>query len=98
MRARERESGRPHVKGRKVLTHFPLTPPILPPPGYSITSTSQYASIGFTGRLSTDTLGLMTMGETVVQQGLGAQTGVSRWGDYAAMSIDPTDRKWYDIA
>ena len=40
----------------------------------------------------------MTMGKTVVQQGLGAQTGVSRWGDYAAMSIDPTDRKWYDIA
>lgn len=61
-------------------------------PGYSITSTQQYVAIGFTGRLSTDPLNLMTQGETVVQAGLGPQTGVSRWGDYAAMSIDPTDR------
>lgn len=62
--------------------------------GYSITSAEQYVAIGFTGRLSSDPLGLMTQGETVVQQGLGAQIGVSRWGDYASMSIDPSDGEW----
>lgn len=33
----------------------------------------------------------MTQGETVVQTGGGAQTGASRWGDYATMNIDPVD-------
>lgn len=59
--------------------------------GYSISSTTQFPAIGITGRLSTDSLGIMTQGETVVQAGGGAQTGASRWGDYATMNIDPTD-------
>jgi hypothetical protein len=51
----------------------------------------QFPAIAITGRLAADPLGTMTQGETVLQNGGGAQTGASRWGDYSTMSIDPTD-------
>lgn len=53
--------------------------------GYGISGTSIYAGMAFTGRLRTDGLGLMTQGETIVQEGLGYQTA-NRWGDYASMN------------
>lgn len=59
--------------------------------GYSVSSTAIFPAIAITGRLSTDSLGIMTQGETIVQPGGGAQTGASRWGDYSTMNIDPTD-------
>ncbi len=60
--------------------------------GYSLSSSSVYPSIGVTGRLSGDALGTMTQGETTVVSGSGSQTGSgSRWGDYASMTVDPTD-------
>ena len=66
--------------------------------GYSISSSSVYPSIRFTGRLATDPLGLMTQGETTMIAGSGSQTGPAyRWGDYSSMSIDPSDdcTFWY---
>ncbi|MCP4902319.1 MAG: hypothetical protein GY906_35580 [bacterium] len=61
--------------------------------GYSKTDVGGspiYPSIGFTGRLTTDALG--TMGpENLTVAGVQAQTSSGRWGDYAAMSIDPAD-------
>jgi hypothetical protein len=53
--------------------------------GYSTTSSSQFPSIGITGRSGADPLG--TMGaETIVIQGTGEQTN-SPWGAYTSMVL-----------
>lgn len=65
--------------------------------GYSESSASVYPSIYFTGRVATDPLGSLE-GEQLIASGLGSQTnGLSRWGDYSAMSVDPADdcTFWY---
>ena len=71
--------------------------------GYSISSASMYPSIAYTGRLVGDPLGTLTEAETTLMAGTGSQStncnGVpcNRWGDYSAMTIDPTDdcTFWY---
>jgi hypothetical protein len=65
--------------------------------GYSVSSSSIYPSIYFTGRVAADTPGSME-GEQLIVNGSGSQTqGVSRWGDYSAMTVDPVDdcTFWY---
>jgi hypothetical protein len=65
--------------------------------GYSVSSSSVYPSIYFTGRVAADTPGSME-GEQLIVNGSGSQTGgVSRWGDYSAMTVDPVDdcTFWY---
>src|SRR5260370_12403260 len=65
--------------------------------GYSTSSSSSNPSIAFTGRLATDPSSTM-QAETVVVNGTGSQTGnLSRWGDYSAMQVDPSDdcTFWY---
>jgi hypothetical protein len=63
--------------------------------GYSISSTSMYPGIRYTGRLKNDPLNQMTIMERTIVNGGGSQTGNwsgrSRWGDYSALSIDPSD-------
>lgn len=64
--------------------------------GYSVSSSSMYPSIAFTGRDPSMPMG--TMGaETMLQAGAGAQTNFSRWGDYTSLRIDPSDDStfWY---
>jgi hypothetical protein len=66
--------------------------------GYSVSSSSTYPSIRFTGRLAGDPLGQMTQGEGEIIAGSGYQTHSSgRWGDYSMMSVDPVDdcTFWY---
>jgi len=67
--------------------------------GYSVVNgTDVFPGIRYTGRLSGDTLGEMTLGEGVVINGSGVQrTTNSRWGDYTSMTVDPTDdcTFWY---
>ena len=66
-------------------------------PGYSASSSTLKPSIRYTGRLATDTLGVM-QAENIVQAGGGSQTGtLHRWGDYNAMTVDPVDdcTFWY---
>jgi len=65
--------------------------------GYSLTSSSRNPAIAYTARLAGDPLGQMTLGEALLFQGLGAQTGTdSRWGDYSSMSVDPNGCTfWY---
>jgi len=66
--------------------------------GYSVSSSSIYPSIRYTGRLSGDPLGSMPQGETALMAGSGYQTHSSgRWGDYSMMGIDPVDdcTFWY---
>ncbi len=59
--------------------------------GYSISSSSTYPSIGYTGRRAGDPLGDMTIDEVVVKDGLSSQSNIERWGDYSCLSVDPSD-------
>jgi hypothetical protein len=67
--------------------------------GYSVVNgVDVYPGIRYTGRLSGDPLGAMTLGEGVIANGTGVQlTTNSRWGDYTSMNVDPTDdcTFWY---
>ncbi|MBN2663802.1 MAG: immunoglobulin domain-containing protein [Bacteroidales bacterium] len=64
--------------------------------GYSVSGASTYPSIRVTGRYASDPLNTMTITETEIYTGASSQTGVSRWGDYAMMSVDPTtDNFWF---
>ena len=65
--------------------------------GYSVSSSTTYPSIRYTGRISTDSLGAMEA-ETRIQDGTGSQLqNLSRWGDYSAMTVDQVDdcTFWY---
>ena len=59
--------------------------------GYSISSSSIFPAIRYTGRLPGDPLGTMEGETSIVAGGGSQQTNLSRWGDYSAMSIDPVD-------
>lgn len=66
--------------------------------GYSVSSSSMYPSIRYTGRVKTDPLNTMTYVEHGIYNGAGAQTNYSgRWGDYSCMSVDPAvpNTFWY---
>jgi hypothetical protein len=67
--------------------------------GYSVSNaTTVFPGIRYTGRLSGDPLGQMTLGEGTIIDGTGSQlTRSSRWGDYTSMNVDPIDdcTFWY---
>jgi len=69
--------------------------------GYSVSSSTVYPGIRYTGRLVNDPLGEMTIQETTIIDGGGSQTGGfmgnGRWGDYSAMMVDPVNPStfWY---
>ena len=65
--------------------------------GFSESSSSLHPAIAYTGRVPTDPLGIMESID-VTFKGNGSQTsGLSRWGDYSSISIDPIDdcTFWY---
>ncbi|HEX8492218.1 MAG TPA: carboxypeptidase regulatory-like domain-containing protein [Pyrinomonadaceae bacterium] len=57
--------------------------------GYSATSTSMFPAIRYAGRLATDAVNTLPQTEQTLFAGTGSQTGTNRWGDYAAMNLDP---------
>lgn len=57
---------------------------------YNVSSTSTFPSLRFTGRLADDPLNAMTQPESVIHAGT-ASNGSNRYGDYAAMNLDPAD-------
>ena len=65
--------------------------------GYSLGGASLFPSIAYSGRLRGEAPGLLSQGEVILMQGTGSQTTYNRWGDYSAMSLDPTDNCtfWY---
>ncbi len=71
--------------------------------GYSISSSSINPGIRYAGRLRTDPLNQLSQGEAILTIGTGSQTtfpfigDLTRWGDYSAMTIDPSDdcSFWY---
>ena len=59
--------------------------------GYSASSTAIHPAIRFATRTPADAPGTLA-NETTIIQGNGSQlTGLSRWGDYSAMTVDPID-------
>ena len=67
--------------------------------GFSISSSSLHPEIHYSGRLAGDAAGQMTQGEGSIIDPAGSQSGqgLSRWGDYSMMAIDPADdcTFWY---
>jgi len=65
--------------------------------GYSASSSTLHPAIRFAGRVPGDPLGTLEAEASMIE-GTGSQTGgLSRWGDYSAMRIDPADdcTFWY---
>jgi hypothetical protein len=65
--------------------------------GYSVSSAAMHPAIRYAGRRVGEVPGQLPQTEQVLINGTGSQTGISRWGDYSAMSVDPTDdcTFWY---
>ncbi len=68
--------------------------------GYSVSSTSVYPSIRYAGQSATAYAagaGTLDVAEQSIQSGAYSQTSYNRWGDYSAISVDPSDDKtfWY---
>jgi len=65
--------------------------------GYSFGGTPHFAGQRFAGRLANDPKGMLTLGESVLVEGEGAQTNTLRWEDYAQTAVDPSDdcTIWY---
>jgi hypothetical protein len=71
--------------------------------GYSTSNGSNFPGIAYSGRLVGDPASTLPQTETVLQAGSGSQAlkisgnFVPRWGDYSAMSVDPSDdcTFWY---
>jgi len=64
--------------------------------GYSSSSTSMYPRIRYSGRVPTDSLGILEPEDDIIASG-SYQAGSSRWGDYTSMAVDPVDACtfWY---
>ena len=59
---------------------------------YTVVSTTQFPSLRFTGRYASDPLNTMSITEEVIATGTQVDPSF-RYGDYAQMTIDPTDGK-----
>jgi hypothetical protein len=59
---------------------------------YSVSSTATYPSVRYAGRLVTDPPNGFFQGEGTLIAGVASQANTgSRWGDYSAIQMDPTD-------
>ena len=66
--------------------------------GYSISSSSMYPGIRYTGQTAgayATGAGVLDVPEEIIQTGANSQTGQNRWGDYALMSVDPVDNETF---
>ena len=65
--------------------------------GYSASSSTIRPAVRFTGRAPSDPPGTMQTETSVVAGGGSQVNGLSRWGDYSSMSVDPVDdcTFWY---
>lgn len=65
--------------------------------GYSFGGTPHFAGQRFAARLKNDPKGKLTLRETVLVEGAGAQANTLRWEDYTQTAMDPSDdcTVWY---
>jgi PKD repeat protein len=62
--------------------------------GYSVSSTTVYPGIRYCGQSAAayaSGAGVLDIAEEVIQNGSSSQTAYNRWGDYAGISIDPSN-------
>ena len=57
--------------------------------GYTTSSSTQFPSMRYAGRLSTDPVNTFSQTEQTLFTGTASQTGTTRWGDYSSMMLDP---------
>lgn len=62
---------------------------------YSVSSGTMFPSIYYTGRKAGDALNQLTIPEGIIHTGTLAMTDATRWGDYTAMNIDPSDNQTF---
>ena len=58
--------------------------------GYNVSDSATYPGIRYAGRLASDALGTLPKGEHTLVNGT-ASNNSNRYGDYSAMSVDPSD-------
>lgn len=65
--------------------------------GYSVSSSSIFPGIRFTGRVPTDAPGTLQAENSILAGGGSQLPNLSRWGDYSSMTVDPVDdcTFWY---
>ncbi len=65
--------------------------------GYSVSSTTVFPGIRYTGRLASDPLNTLQPESTLIAGGGSQTAGFNRWGDYSSMTVDPVDdcTFWY---
>jgi len=65
--------------------------------GYSFGGASHFPGQRFTGRLTDDPPGMLTLREAILVEGEASQTNTMRWMDYAQTAVDPDDdcTIWY---
>jgi hypothetical protein len=65
--------------------------------GYSTSNgTTVFPSIMYAGRLAADPINTFSQTEQTFFTGTASQTGINRWGDYSAMTLDPNGCTfWY---
>lgn len=66
--------------------------------GYSISSTTVYPGIRYTGQTAAAYLagaGTLDLAEQTITTGTYSQTLYNRWGDYAGLSVDPSDDRTF---
>jgi hypothetical protein len=70
--------------------------------GFSISSSSMYPAIKYTGRLKNDPLNVLDLPEKGIVYGTASNNandsnGECRWGDYSSLTVDPSDGMtfWY---
>jgi hypothetical protein len=62
---------------------------------YSISGVNSFPSLGFTGRYSWHAPGQMTLQEQRAVEGVSAQSGGNRFGDYSHMTLDPDGKTFW---
>jgi hypothetical protein len=58
---------------------------------YSVAGPKVKPGVRYAARTPNDPPGRLTIGEGTLIEGEGVQTDLSRWGDYASLTVDPTD-------
>lgn len=58
---------------------------------YTVSSDKIFAGLRYTGRLASDSLGIMTLGENILVDGGSTINSFGRFGDYAQLSVTPDE-------
>jgi hypothetical protein len=65
--------------------------------GYSVSSSTVFPSIRYTGRVPTDPTGTLQSENSILISSGSQLSNLSRWGDYSSLTVDPVDdcTFWY---